>query len=283
MHESGRALIADVPSPQPMTTDVAEARALLAAARAAAPLAFMVNNTANWRAQASLAHEAVSVGRIGVVEHVMCSMHSPLLWLFEDPANEGWTTPSGGMAGNGFGWGQLSHLLAWVFRVTSLEPIEVYALMSHSAASGADLTDAAVIRCVGPDGRLASISLSGSGSVPGNAHAEDAAHSVGKRIELRVFGSQGMLAYGGDDQRAASGSLEVRTRAGEAATLHEDFAFENYATDGTGPESLQAFISACLGEQTYANGADAWVGLQAVLTLDAMYRSAKSGVAEKVA
>jgi len=110
---------------KPMTTNVAEARALLAAATAAAPLCFMVNNTANWRPQAKLAADCIAAGRIGAVEHVQCSMHSPLLWLFDDPANEGWTAPTAGMAGNGFGWGQLSHLLAWVFKVTALEPTEV--------------------------------------------------------------------------------------------------------------------------------------------------------------
>jgi len=41
------------------------------------------------------------------------------------------------------------------------------------------MTDAAVIKCVNPaTGARAAISLSGSASVPGNAHAEDAAHSV---------------------------------------------------------------------------------------------------------
>jgi predicted dehydrogenase len=169
---------------KPMVTDVASANALLAAAEAAAPLAFMVNNTANWQPQVRLAAEAVAGGRIGDVEHVMCCMHSPLLWLFDDPSNEGWTAPTGGMAGNGFGWGQLSHLLAWVFEVTKLEPTQAFATMTHSAHSGADMTDAAVIRCVTRDGKPASISLSGAATVPGSAHADDPAHSVGKRIEV---------------------------------------------------------------------------------------------------
>lgn len=241
----------------------------------------MVNNTANWQPQVQLATEAVASGLIGDVEHVMCCMHSPLLWLFDDPSNEGWTAPTGGMAGNGFGWGQLSHLLAWVFEVTKLEPVHVFASMTHSAASGADMTDAAVIRCVTRDGKPASISLSGAATVPGNAHSADTAHSVGKRIELRLFGTDGMLTYGGDDQDRGSGRLELRTRSGEVTRLHDEFAFEDYEADGTGPESLQSFVKACIG-QPYRNGADAWVGLQSVRAIQTMYRSASSGRAERV-
>ena len=31
------------------------------------------------------------------------------------------------MVGNGFGWGQLSHVLAWVLHVAGLEPLDVTA------------------------------------------------------------------------------------------------------------------------------------------------------------
>ena len=62
----------------------------------------------------------------------------------------------------------------------------------------------------------------------------------------------------------------------------EGFRFENYEPEGTGPESLLAFVDACLGREHY-NGADAAVGLQTVRCLDAMYRSAKSGKAEACA
>jgi hypothetical protein len=60
--------------------------------------------------------------------------------------------------------------------------------------------------------------------------------------------------------------------------------FENYdqfANNGTGPESLHAFVDACRGQPFY-NGADGTVGLRVVQTLDAMYRSAKSGRPERV-
>ena len=72
----------------------------------------------------------------------------------------------------------------------------------------------------------------------------------------------------------------MRTRAG-AHERHEGFHFENYDADSDGPESMHAFICACLGEEYYV-GADADVGLRTVLALDAMYRSARSGRVEEV-
>lgn len=81
------------------------------------------------RLQAVSAQKIIADGGVGVVEHVSCSMHSPLLWLFDDPKNKGWVSTEGtSMRGNGFGWGQLSHLLAWIFKATSLSPTEAYAV-----------------------------------------------------------------------------------------------------------------------------------------------------------
>jgi predicted dehydrogenase len=255
---------------KPMTTDVDEARSLSAAAtdHEARGKCFLINNTANWRAQTIAAHDMLAGGGVGRVQHVSCAMHSPLIWLFDDPANGGWVQTTGRMQGNGFGWGQLSHLLAWIFKVTSLTPIEVYALMQHSAASGADMTDAAVIKCEGN----ASIALSGAATVPGDAHG---AEPVGKWVEIKVFGTEGVLAYSGDDQQLSSGRLSLRRRDGANQTV-EGFLFENYEPNGEGPESVDAFIRACLGDD-YFVGADAQVGLQTVRALDAMYRSARSG------
>ena len=134
---------------KPVTTDPAGARELADAARRHGRT-FMVNNTANWRDATRLACEWVAGGRIGAVTHVSCYMGSPLLWLFDDPANEGWNRPSGTMLGNGMGWGQLSHTIAWVLRVTGLEASTVYCEMSHSDVTGADKYDAAVVGGRGP-------------------------------------------------------------------------------------------------------------------------------------
>ena len=83
---------------KPMTVDVAEARTLAAAAAEAAPqLKFMVNNTANFRDHCFDARKLVEEGALGEIHHVLCVMYSPLMFLFDDPANTGWVKPSGSM------------------------------------------------------------------------------------------------------------------------------------------------------------------------------------------
>ena len=70
------------------------------------------------------------------------------MWIFDDPANVGWNATSGpDMLGNGFGWGQQSHLLAWINFVTGLVPTEVFCRTQHSEVTGADLSHSATIRC----------------------------------------------------------------------------------------------------------------------------------------
>ena len=258
---------------KPMTVDVEEARTLAAAAAAAAPKrAFIVNNTANFRDKCFQARELVETGELGEVSHVLCVMYSPLMFLFDDPANTGWVEATGNMTGNGFGWGQLSHVLAWVLHVGGLEPVEVTALTHKSDKSGADMMDAALIKCE----KGASISLSGGCCWPGNEHGDEA---TGKHFDIKIFGSKGVLMYGGDDKNPESGRLELRRHDGTESYVSEGFLMENTESEGMGPESLLHFIAACQGRE-YKNGADQNVGLQAVRTLEAMYRSAASGKTE---
>lgn len=132
---------------KPFTTDVPQARALRDAAERDQNRTFLVNHSANAREQCGIAASCVANGSIGVVQHVTAFLGSALLWLFEDPCQRGWTEPQGTMVGNGFGWGQMSHLLAWVFRVTGLEPLRVTCVMGHSAVTGADLYNSATVTC----------------------------------------------------------------------------------------------------------------------------------------
>jgi len=247
---------------KPMTTDPAES-AELAAAAAASDRFFGVNNTANWRKNAVKAAEIVAAGDIGEIEHVNAYMGSPLLWLFDDPANEGWVKPTGNMAGNGFGWGQLSHTLAWVFQVTNLLPKKVFAFMHYSEKTGADLYDSATILCENG----ATISVQGVAALPGKNPV------ASKQIDNKVFGSEGFIMYSGDDQDTESGALLLRRHDGREEE-HAGFEFENYEQDGLGPESLRNFVDACRGAPSY-NGCDAAVGHCVVSVIDAMYRSAK--------
>ena len=61
------------------------------------------------------------------------------------------------------------------------------------------------------------------------------------------------------------------------------FEFENYESEGLGPESLQSFVRLCqppgaLTEESSGpnswNGCDSAVGARVVSTIEAMYRSA---------
>jgi len=198
-------------------------------------------------------------------------MGSALLWLFDNPENVGWNKPHGDMLGNGFGWGQLSHTLAWVYMVAELVPKSVYCEMVYSEKTGADLYDSAIIRCTNG----ATILMEGSGALPFESYDKSS-----KQIDNKIFGSDGMLMYSGEDFDPKSGSLIVRRHDGKHKEF-EGFYFENYLEPGKGPESLHAFLAAVRG-LPYFNGADVQVGLRAVQTIEAMYRSAKSGKREDV-
>ena len=47
----------------------------------------MVNNSANYRDNCFEARELVEADKLGDIHHVMCCMYSPLMGLFDDPAN----------------------------------------------------------------------------------------------------------------------------------------------------------------------------------------------------
>ena len=127
---------------KPMTTDVVEARRLLDASRARPDQAFVVNTTANFRDGAIHARDLIAAGRLGEVRHINCIFAAPLEWLFDGPQNRHWVEASGSMAGNGFGWGQFAHTFSWIFMVTGLTPLRVYAVSSKAPTTGADLFDA---------------------------------------------------------------------------------------------------------------------------------------------
>ena len=296
---------------KPMTTDVDEARELhdlLMDRRQAGGGTdsitgggvgcFLVNHSANYRPQARAARSIIDSGMIGTIRHVTAFFASPLSWIFDDPSNRGWNEPdlrTSGMIGNGFAWGQSSHVLAWVYHAVGpdkLVPSRVHCVMTHSDATGADVSHAATIACACG----AAISLSGTSLLPGNAHSDP---RVAKEIVIRIFGTRGALSYCGNDRDPSSGRLEWSSHdnddddhdaAGENASRGAvevqcpdlGFQFEELDQDGIGPSSLQCFLDACLGRDDYYIGAESLVGFRCVQTIDAMYRSNASGKCEDV-
>lgn len=213
-------------------------------------------------------------GLIGTVEHLACHMASPIRrmlrgqrWLAEIPGGQSgdlmfepdpatWSDPD--VAGGGYGHAQISHSSGLFFWLTGLRAREVYALMSAPEAR-VDLYDALAVRF--ESGAIGSVS--GAGSVP-----EDRPFQV----DLRIFGSEGMLLL--DCERARA---ELRRHDGRHQVVDVAPDAGAYACDGP-PNN---FIDLILGKTT-TNWAPGEAAMRSVELLDAAYRSARSGGPETV-
>lgn len=251
---------------KPMSTSAADARALVALAEA--------NNTQivmpygwNFRPIVETAHKLVADGWIGEVRHVVAQMASALADLFGGepmvetkdhmfrPPASTWADPA---RAGGYGWGQLTHGLGALFRIVDLEPTKVFARTGLSQA-GVDFYDAAVVEFANG----ATMSLSGSATVP---------KQRGYQIDIRVFGTEGMLLF--DIERAR---VEVIRHDGK--TYIADLPADAGAYEQVAPITL--LVDLARGEAV-ANPADGRIGMRSSLVLDAMYRSAQSGKMEDV-
>ena len=249
---------------KPLTTNTADARALVALAGKAGR-EIVVPYGWNFRPFAAEARRrAAGVGRI---EHGVLQRANALDDLFAGapmietegamfrPPPSTWADPK---RAGGFGWGQLVHALGLLFRVADLAPAEVFAVTGQSPAD-VDYYDAAVVRFEGG----ATASLSGAATLPKGRPVQ---------IDLRIFGTEGMLLLDIERER-----LELCRRDGrdEAVALSPgDGAYECVTP-------LKVLVDLALGRKT-ENGAPGLVGARAVEVLDAMYRSAKSGRMERV-
>jgi predicted dehydrogenase len=251
---------------KPMTTAAVDARKLVALAQQA-QRHLLVAYGWNFTALAREGRRLVQQGAIGDIEHVSLHMASATGDLFSgeglaeardqmfQPASSTWADPRNA---GGYGWGQLTHALGLLFQITELAPAEVLAITRASRA-GVDAYDAGVIRFT--NGAIGAIS--GAATVP---------KSCGFQLDLRLFGTQGMLLL--DIERVR---LEVRRhdRADTIAVLASAAAAYSPAA------VIDAFIRLCAG-QTPENHSSGLVGQRSVETLDALYRSAASGRFERV-
>jgi predicted dehydrogenase len=260
---------------KPMATRGAEARELVQLA-ARQQRQILIPQGWSFTHYARAATDLVRAGAIGQVRHVVCQMASALGDLFGGqglsetegatfrPPATTWADPQ--QAG-GYGWGQLCHALGLMFGITGLEPQSVYALMGASP-SGADYYDAISMRC--RNGATAVIS--GSATIP---KPQGAAHdrSKGYQIDLRVFGSDGMLLLDIERERCV-----IRRNDGR------DHEIAMQPGDGDYPANapFTVFIDLCKG-LPIANPAPGEVGACAVEVLEAAYRSAAHGTVEVIA
>lgn len=251
---------------KPMTTSTAEARSLVARARARGKQ-LLIPYGWNFSFIAREAHRLVHEGAIGDVEHINLHMASATYDLFAgeglaeardhlfQPAASTWADP--GKAG-GFAWGQLTHALGLLFRIVDLVPTEVFAL-TRASRTGVDSQDAAVIRF----GSTAQAAVSGTAAVPKHC---------GFQIDLRIFGSAGMLLLDIERER-----LEVRRHDRKDTVVSLPAGAGAYAVE----PMIDAFVRICAGEKV-SNDSPGIVGQRSVEVIDALYRSAASGRIEFV-
>ena len=249
---------------KPMATRTDDAKAIVRASVEAGKQV-VVPCGWNFRGYTDEAAKMVAGGRIGRVRHVACHMASALADLFAGeamletadhlyrPPPSTWADPS---RAGGYGWGQMSHSLAWLYEVTGLTPESGFCLVGKSSA-GVDYFDAAVVRM----SNGATLALSGAATVPKHC---------GFQMDFRIFGDEGMILFDIERER-----LELRRQDGDDQVVAMAAGVGAY--DGALP--VDRFIEICAGERA-ENRADASNGAKVVATLDMLYRSALSGVAE---
>jgi predicted dehydrogenase len=251
---------------KPMATTAADARALVAAAKANG-VEIVLPYGWNYKPIVETAHQLVAEGWVGEVRHVTAQMASALADLFggepmaetQDhlfrPPVSTWADPA---KSGGYGWGQLTHGLGALFRMVDLDPVRVFARTGLSP-TGVDFYDAAVVEFTNG----ATMALSGSATVP---------KSRSYQIDIRIFGTQGMLLFDIERARVEAIRHDGRTHVEELGPGAGDY-------ESIAPITL--LVDLCRGKAA-TNPADGTVGMRSTLVLDAMYRSAKSGRMEEV-
>ncbi len=253
---------------KPMATTAAEGRAIAAAALAAGR-EVLVPCGMNFTAFTAKAAAFVRAGRIGTVRHAICQMGSalddlfagePMLetkdHLFRPPAST-WADPA---RAGGYGWGQMSHSLAWLLHVSDLTLVSLFA-MDGKSRTGVDFYDAAVARAANG----ATVALSGAASVPKHR---------GMHMDIRIYGTEGMISF---DCEAGRARLELSRLDGQDETVAIAPGEAEY--DGALP--VRVFAALCAG-QPATNAANAENGARVTEALDALYRSARSGQLERI-
>lgn len=251
---------------KPMATTAADGWAIAEAARKAGRQV-IVPCGMNFTHYTIRAAGMVREGRIGTVRHAVCQMGSalddlfagePMLetagHLFRPPAST-WADPA---KAGGYGWGQMSHSLAWLFYVADLRLEQIFC-MDGKSRTGVDFYDAAVARAANG----ATVSLSGSATVPKH---------VGMHTDVRIYGTEGCIFFDNSHAR-----LELRRLDGQDEIVAISAQEAEY--DGTLP--VRRFAELCAGKDI-VNASDGECGARVTETLDALYRSARSGRLERI-
>ena len=249
---------------KPMATTAADGRAIAAAAKRAGR-EVLVPTGLNFTPYSAKAAAWVAAGKIGTVRHVVCQMGSPLDDLFSGkpmletadhlfrPPVSTWADPA---KAGGYAWGQMSHSLAWLTYVTDMTFESVFA-MDVKSPTGVDYYDAAIARMTNG----ATVSISGAATVPKH---------VGMHTDIRIYGSDGCIFFSN-----LPANLELRRLDGadEAVPLND------FETGYDGALPVRLFAALCAGKPV-VNASNAECGARVTEAIDALYRSAASGVLE---
>ncbi|MFZ4483584.1 MAG: Gfo/Idh/MocA family protein [Chthoniobacterales bacterium] len=251
---------------KPMTVHASETRELVELARANSRH-LIVPYGWHYRPLSQEARRLMLDVGVGEIEMILCHLGSPGKNLFTgrsfDHAEGSYVGPDLGTytdprMGGGFGQGQLSHALALMIWLTDVRPQSVFARM-HPAGGAADLHDSLSVQFAG--GAIGSVS--GTATVPDGRPFQ---------LDIRVFGSEGMLLYDVERERA-----ELHMHDGRS------FVVPFQPGDGAYRCDLppHQFVELALGLTT-ENRASGELALASVEILDAAYRSAASGRDEAV-
>lgn len=252
---------------KPFTTQVEEARAIVRTAQETGRHV-VVSHGWHYRPLVMKAKQLMEERLIGEVEHVVCHMASPGAkglfsgQVFDYPGSylpvDVKTYADPATSEGGYGQGQLSHALGLLFWLTDLQPKSVFARMSE-VGSQVDMYDA--ITATFTNGAIGTIA--GAATLPADARYQ---------VDLRIFGSEGMLNFDIDRER-----VDLYRHDGTHHLLEVKLDEGAYRCDGP----LHNFVELILGldDRNLSPGA---CGMRAVEVMSAAYRSNKSGREERV-
>jgi predicted dehydrogenase len=252
---------------KPMTTTAKDARTLMELATRHNKHV-LVPQGWNFAPYVMDASRLTRAGAIGEPRHIVCQMASALHDLmagqpmaettsqqFQPPAST-WADPA---RAGGYGWGQLTHALGVMFALADVSPQQVHAWMGLSP-SGADYYDAITLQCTNG----ATAVISGSATIPKAAGAQND-RSKGYQIDIRVFGTEGMLLFDVERERC-----EIRRNDGKNITIDVP------AGDYPASAPWETFVNLVLG-RVDENPMPPALAAKTVAVLEAAYRSAKEG------
>jgi len=226
----------------------------------------------NYKPMVRAARRLMADGRgIGEIEQVTITMASVTRELLSNtgaypkadpeaiPEQRTWTDPT--LSGGGYGQAQLSHALGLALWLTGLRGKDVFAFMSAPLSAPVELHDAIALRY--DNGAI--------GTLAGGASHEGADDNR-NQLEMRAIGSEGQFHIDLDRER-------VWRWRGPADDARLDVERDAGAYDCVGP--IDALIDLARGRPV-DNCSPIELGARTVEILAAAYRSARSGVVERV-